>query len=127
MLFSSPDYPLFLIAVFFLYGLARWGEGVRGAVARIALMTLLGDIVFALVAKDAGALWDPLGGGLMKLLEPDGSVWTHVANGVHQAIGDGRVRAAPDHWTAWLFVRWAIGAGVVAGAVLVGRRHGGWI
>ena len=25
MLFSSPDYPLFLIAVFFLYALARWG------------------------------------------------------------------------------------------------------
>ena len=34
MLFSSPDYPLFLIAVFFLYALARWGGRAAGVGAR---------------------------------------------------------------------------------------------
>src|SRR5439155_16469139 len=55
MLFSSPDYPVFLIAVFFLYALARWG-GTRFAWARIAVMVLLGDVVFMLVAKDPDTL-----------------------------------------------------------------------
>ena len=59
MLFSSPDYPLFLIAVFFLYALARWG-GPRLAWARIAVMVLLGDVIFMLVAKDPDTLWDPI-------------------------------------------------------------------
>src|SRR5262249_62254534 len=66
MLFSSPDYPLFLIAVFFLYALARWG-GPAMAWARICVMVLLGDVVFALVAKDPDALWDPIGGVLLRL------------------------------------------------------------
>ncbi len=68
MLFSSPDYPLFLIAVFFLYALARWG-GPRLAWARIAVMVLLGDVIFMLVAKDPDALWDPIGGALRIALE----------------------------------------------------------
>ena len=66
MLFSSPDYPLFLIAVFFLYALARWG-GPRVAWARFAVMVLLGDLVVMLVAKDPDALWDPIGGALCRL------------------------------------------------------------
>ncbi|MBX3159590.1 MAG: MBOAT family protein [Deltaproteobacteria bacterium] len=127
MLFSSPDYPLFLIAVFFLYGLARWGEGVRGAIGRIALMTVLGDIVFALVAKDPAAVWDPIGGVLLQLVAPDDDVWRSVANGVHDALGDGVRVARADRWTAWLLVKWAIGAGVLAGAITAGRRHATWI
>lgn len=106
MLFSSPDYPLFLIAVFFLYALARWG-GARLAWARICVMVLLGDVVFALVAKDPGALWDPIGGALIRLAAGDGD-WSVDA-----------VRA--------LAARWAVGAAVLGGALAVGRRAGGWI
>ncbi|HEX8108211.1 MAG TPA: hypothetical protein VF516_10815, partial [Kofleriaceae bacterium] len=73
MLFSSPDYPLFLIAVFFLYALARWG-GPAMAWARICVMVLLGDVVFALVAKDPDALWDPIGGVLLRLAAGAGAV-----------------------------------------------------
>src|SRR5678816_938416 len=83
MLFSSPDYPVFLIAVFFLYALARWG-GSRFAWARIAVMVVLGDVVFMLVAKDPDALWDPIGGALIRL-----------------AIGERR-------WPAALLTRWAV-------------------
>ena len=101
MLFSSPDYPIFLIAVFFLYGLARWG-GARFAWARYAIMLLLGDLVFLLVAKDPGTLWDPLGGSLYRL----------IAHGA---------------WTPDLAWHWAIGAGVAIGAGLVGRTYGAWI
>ena len=60
MLFSNPDYPFFLIAVFFLYALSRFG-GATGRWARIAVMVLLGDLVFLLIAKDPELLWDPLG------------------------------------------------------------------
>src|SRR5215470_12759818 len=101
MLFSSPDYPLFLIAVFFLYALARWG-GARMAWARIAVMVLLGDVVFTLVAKDPDALWDPIGGAAIRL-----------------ATG------AP--WSAGVVGRWAIGLGVLCGALVLGRRCGGWL
>jgi len=102
MLFSSPDYPVFLIAVFFLYALARWG-GSRFAWARIAVMVVLGDVVFMLVAKDPDALWDPIGGALIRL-----------------AIGERR-------WPAALFTRWAIGLAVLLGALALGRRGAAWI
>lgn len=101
MLFSSPDYPVFLIAVFFLYALARWG-GPRLAWARIAVMVLLGDVVFALIAKDVDVLWSPVGGVLLRLLAGGG-------------------------WTAELVARWAAGSGVLLGALWLGRRGGGWI
>jgi D-alanyl-lipoteichoic acid acyltransferase DltB (MBOAT superfamily) len=127
VLFSSPDYPLFLIAIFFLYGLARWGEGPTGAIARIVLMTLLGDILFALVAKDADTLWDPLGGMLMQLATPDGDIWRDVANGVHGALGDGVALEHTEKWTPWLFGRWAIGSCVLVGAVALGRLRASWI
>ncbi len=61
MLFSNPDYPIFLVAVFFLYALSRYGNGTLGWIARACVMVLLGDVAFVLVAKDPGALGDPLG------------------------------------------------------------------
>ena len=106
MLFSSPDYPLFLIAVFFLYALARWG-GPRMAWARIAVMVLLGDVVFMLVAKDPDALWDPIGGVLIRLATGEAD-WSRAA-----------VVPLAEHWT--------IGTALLVGAVAIGRRLGGWI
>src|SRR5689334_5475129 len=100
MLFSSPDYPVFLVAVFFLYALARWGRGDEAAWARIAVMVLLGDVVFMLVAKDPDALWDPIGGPLLRL-----------------AAGGDR------DWTPRLFVQWLDG-GVLLGAAIVAGRYG---
>jgi D-alanyl-lipoteichoic acid acyltransferase DltB (MBOAT superfamily) len=104
MLFSSPDYPLFLIAVFFLYALARWG-GPAMAWARICVMVLLGDAVFALVAKDPDALWDPIGGVLLRL-----------AAGADDSPAIGT-----------LAVHWAIGGAVLLAALAIGWRAAGWI
>ena len=104
MLFSSPDYPIFLIAVFFLYALARWSGDARAAWARIGVMVLLADVVFMLVAKDPDTLWDPIGGVLLRL-----------------AAADGR------DWPPWLFGHWAVGAIVLAGAVATGRAYAAWI
>ncbi|HEU0029544.1 MAG TPA: MBOAT family O-acyltransferase [Kofleriaceae bacterium] len=102
MLFSSPDYPVFLIAVFFLYALARWG-GPRMAWARLAVMVLLGDVVFMLVAKDLDAVWDPIGGFLLR-------------EATHH-----------DDYAWWMIERWAVGAALLASAVAIGRRYGTWI
>ncbi|MBK9030738.1 MAG: MBOAT family protein [Myxococcales bacterium] len=66
MLFSSPQYPLFLAAVFFLYGLARTGRW-PGSAARVALMVLLADVVYVLLTHDVGTLWDPIGGTVLAL------------------------------------------------------------
>src|SRR6185295_17575032 len=98
MLFSSPDYPVFLIAVFFLYALARWG-GPSLAWARIAVMVLLGDIVFMLVAKNPDALWDPIGGLLI------GFATGHV----HESFA--------------VVIPWTIGTAVLVGAIVLGKRH----
>jgi D-alanyl-lipoteichoic acid acyltransferase DltB (MBOAT superfamily) len=92
MLFSSPDYPIFLIAVFFLYALSR-----RAGWARAAVMLLLGDLVFVLVAKDPRALWDPLGNVLYSLA------------------------AELPVEVSW---HWVVGAAVVAGAFWIGREKG---
>ncbi|NVB81668.1 MAG: MBOAT family protein [Kofleriaceae bacterium] len=109
MLFSNPDYPVFLIAVFFLYVLARVGDA-RGWLARAALMILLGDIVFMLVAKEPDALWDPVGGIVLRLATFGGS------------------SDAWDHWSlSMIFIRWPIGLAAVAGAVWAGRRGGTWL
>src|SRR5262245_47446967 len=104
MLFSSPDYPVYLIAVFFLYAFARWGRGFEGAWARVAVMVLLGDVVFMLVAKDPDVLWDPIGGPLLRL-----------------AADDGR------GWPPWLLLHWLVGGAVLGGAIHVGRRGAAWI
>ncbi|MGE0550999.1 MAG: MBOAT family O-acyltransferase [Kofleriaceae bacterium] len=104
MLFSSPDYPLFLIALFFLYALARWG-GSSLAWARIALMVLLGDLLFMLVAKDPDTLWDPIGGIVCRVIAGD--------------QGEG--------WPAWLIARWCFGTALLGGALWTGRRWAEWI
>src|SRR3954469_17130890 len=99
MLFSNPDYPVFLIAVFFLYAVARVRGG-WGRWARIALMVLLGDLVFVLVAKDPDLLWDPLG------------------NIVYRLAGNA-YRDAPG-WPLELIVHWFAGLAVLGGAIATG-------
>ncbi len=99
MLFTSPHYPLFLAAVFLLYGLSRSG-GWPGVAARLALMTLLGDVVFLLLTHDVASLWDPLGALAFGFL-PDA--------------------ALPAWWQL------PIGAAVLAGGVYAGVRGGTWI
>lgn len=104
MLFSNPDYPVFLIAVFFLYALSRVGDA-RGFWSRAALLVLLGDIVFVLVAKDLDAVWDPVGGFLLRRVASYGSepvAWEHL----------------------W---RWPIGLVVVLWAISIGRRAGPYL
>jgi len=109
MNFASPDYPVFLTAVFLIYALTRLG-GARGRWARIARMVLLGDIAFTLISKDPNALWDPLGGALLRLAQ--------------YADSSDVVPAWP---VTTLATRWAIGLAVVFGAIELGRRAGGWI
>ena len=68
MLFTSADYPLFLAAVFFLYALGRRSPVRDGwswwwlSFLRLAVLVVLGDIVYLLLAKDTAQLWDPIGG-----------------------------------------------------------------
>ncbi|MEP6864704.1 MAG: MBOAT family O-acyltransferase [Deltaproteobacteria bacterium] len=108
MLFSNPDYPLFLIAVFFLYALSRLG-GARGRWARIAIMILLGDLMFLLIAKDPDLLWDPLGNVLYRL--------------AGNYYGD-----ATLPWPlATMAVHWVVGLAVIGGAVALGMRAGAWL
>ena len=101
MLFSSADYPLYLAAVFFLYGLSRQGGRGVGLIARVALMTALGDVVYLLLVKDTAALWDPIGGPLLTLV-----------------TGQSGTLAWPPLW------HYAVGAGVLGGSVLLGVRGG---
>ena len=97
MLFSSPQYPLFLAAVFFLYGLARTGRW-PASIARVALMLLLADVVYVLLTHDVGTLWDPVGGTVL--------AW----------ITDS---PAPSAW------RWPLGLIVVGGAFRLGHDLAG--
>ena len=108
MLFSSPDYPIFLIAVFFLYALSRWGRSSVATWARIALMIVLGDLIFLLVAKDPDVLWDPLGQLLLR--------------GV-SSVSDARYTGISPE----LMARWPVGIAVLLGALWVGRKRGVWI
>ncbi|MBA3458013.1 MAG: MBOAT family protein [Deltaproteobacteria bacterium] len=105
MLFSSPLYPLFLIAVFFLYALGRWG-GPSMAWARLAIMVLLGDVLFLLVGRNPDAIWDPLGGALVRLLA---------------------TTRTDQEWPPEMFARWALGASLLVGAICAGRRGARWI
>jgi D-alanyl-lipoteichoic acid acyltransferase DltB (MBOAT superfamily) len=95
--FSSADYPLFLIAVFAAYALTR-ADGWLGRGARVAILLLLGDLLYLLLTKDVATLWDPLGALTFHRIALDASI-------------------APP----W---RLAIGAGVAAGAIWFGHRHG---
>ena len=121
MLFSSPDYPVFLIAVFFLYALARWG---RHAWARVALMVLLTDVVFMLVSKDPDTLWDPIGGLLLTFTADAQLEWTF--DGFTGSLKWSIVETA-HHWTPAVLGKWAFGTAVLAGAIWLGKRRGEWI
>ena len=107
MLFSNPDYPLFLIAVFFLYALARWGGGPRAAWARYAVMLLLGDLVFLLVSKDLTTLWDPFGGIVWRLVAQRDAAW--------------------HDWSSGQLVQWGVGAVLLGLAIVAGERGAAWI
>src|SRR3569623_2014830 len=129
MLCSSPDYPLFLIAVVFRYArprarafdpvleralrilrVGRYVQAFRavfGRWARGAAMLLLGDLIFLLVSKDTGTLWDPLGGAAYRAV---------------QLLGSG---PAPT-WPVALVGQWIAGTSVLAAAIVFGRRGAGW-
>jgi len=113
MLFSSPDYPVFLLAVFALYALSR-GTGAIAWWARVGVMVLLGDLVFVLVGKQPDALWDPLGGLLYRAAAHSYS-------------------ASADASAAWqlaplaLVWKWAVGAAIGGGAIALGRARGTWL
>src|SRR5215208_6436793 len=100
MLFSSAGYPVFLAAVFFLYGLSRNGRW-PGALARMALMLLLGDIVYLLLVKQPASLWDPIGGLALRAVT---------------------ATAAGSDWAPWW--HYLVGSAVVTGAVALGLRAG---
>ncbi len=108
MLFSSPDYPIFLIAVFFLYALSRWSGGGLQTWARIALMVVLGDLIFLLVAKDPDALWDPLGQLLLRGM-------SSVSDGQYTGISVDQI------------AQWPVGLAVLLAALWLGRNRGAWI
>jgi alginate O-acetyltransferase complex protein AlgI len=108
MLFSNPDYPLFLLAVFFLYALSRFG-GRAGLVGRLLAMVVLGDIAFVLLAKDPDMLWDPLGNALLR------------------SVAD-TDPARPIDWPlATLAWHWAVGLAALGGGLVAGWRGGGWL
>jgi D-alanyl-lipoteichoic acid acyltransferase DltB (MBOAT superfamily) len=138
MLFTSPDYPVFLAAVFFLYGLARSGSW-PGVIGRWAIMLLLADLVFLLLAKDVGTLWDPLGGAVFHVLAeesaPPGAEvpwppWWHFAVGLAVLAGFARLgyvaaaRLAGDRFQKVLAIALVVILVVVGGTVLAGVRTG---
>jgi alginate O-acetyltransferase complex protein AlgI len=132
MLFSSPDYPLFLIAVFFLYALARWSGGRQGAWARLAVMVLLADVVFMLVAKDPDTLWDPIGGLLLRVASSS----EHVLWGITDALRtlpfvDASTlpkHPPPMEWPwLWLCLHWMFGGALLGLAIQIGKLYGEWI
>jgi D-alanyl-lipoteichoic acid acyltransferase DltB (MBOAT superfamily) len=127
VLFSSADYPVFLLCVFFVYTLLR-SSGGAAAMARVALIILLGDLVYLLLCKDVGSLWDPLGGLLYANLVEDpvdlpplwhygvgtailaGGAWLGARSGAWLDSDRGQSRLA----LVWTFILLAIGAGVTA-------------
>jgi D-alanyl-lipoteichoic acid acyltransferase DltB (MBOAT superfamily) len=105
MVFSSPEYPAFLLAVFFMYLLMRQ-QGLTNLVARLALLLLLGDLVYLLVVKDVRQLWDPLGY----------AVYSAYAGAL------GQVATPPRPW-----LHLTAGGLVFALTVAVGLRGGAWL
>jgi len=105
MLFSSADFPIFLLAVCLLYaevGAGRRPHALREA-ARIALAIALGDVIYLLLCKRADRLWDPLGPALAALL----------------GAARGRGLVAPA-----ALARFALGLVAFAAALRVGERQG---
>jgi D-alanyl-lipoteichoic acid acyltransferase DltB (MBOAT superfamily) len=109
MLFTSADYPLFLAAVFFLYALGRRSPVRDGwswwwlSFLRLAVLVVLGDIVYLLLVKDTAQLWDPIGGPFVRWL-----LWRT----------SGTFTDGPPWW------HYLVGTGVVAGAIGLGHRGG---
>ena len=104
MVFSSADYPVFLIAVFFLYHLV--GAGLRRAplaeAMRLTLACALGDLVYLLLCKNPRRLWDPFGASLAATF---GALpWRELIR--------------PDH-----LVRYVAGALTLTASLALGRRH----
>jgi D-alanyl-lipoteichoic acid acyltransferase DltB (MBOAT superfamily) len=138
MLFTSPDYPVFLAAVFFLYGLARAGSW-PGVIGRWAIMLLLADLVFLLLAKDVGTLWDPLGGLVFHFLAEESAPvgqtigwppWWHFIVGLGVLAGFARVgyvaaaRLAGDRFQKILAIAIVVVLVVVGATVLAGTQGG---
>ena len=137
MLFSSPQYPLFLAAVFLLYGLARAGRW-PATLARLALMTLIGDLIYLLLCRDTTRLWDPIGGLFYPLVTGNrgggldlASLADYLGNVVDVVDAHELARAlvpAPfvslgDVLPVWW--HFLIGAPVLVGAIALGVRAGG--
>jgi len=104
MLFSSADYPVFLVAVFLLYALVGAGPhpGSGRELGRVTLALALGDVVYLLLCKRPDRLWDPLGPSLSALV--GASPW--------------RALAASTAWPGF-----ALGLATFAAAAALGRRH----
>jgi D-alanyl-lipoteichoic acid acyltransferase DltB (MBOAT superfamily) len=136
MLFSSPQYPLFLAAVFLLYGLARSGRW-PAAIARLALMTLLADLIYLLLCRDTTRLWDPIGGlfyplvtgnrggglDLASLADYLGTVVDVRPGELERALVPVEYVSIGDVLPAWWQL--VLGAPVLVGAVVLGVRVGG--
>ena len=136
MLFSSPQYPLFLAAVFLLYGLARTGRW-PAAITRVALMTLLGDLIYLLLCRDTTRLWDPIGGLFYPLVTGGrgggldlASLADYLGSAVEVDVAALAGALVPTPYVSigdvlppwWQLV---IGTPVLAGAVVLGVRVGG--
>lgn len=104
MVFSSADYPVFLIAVFFLYNLVGAGPR-RGPITELARLTLacaLGDLIYLLLCKNPHRLWDPFGTSLAAAF---GALpWRDLAR--------------PDH-----LVRYVVGVLTLMGSLTLGQRY----
>lgn len=108
MLFSNPDYPVFLIAVVVLYALAR--TSLRATWAKVGLMVVFADLVYVLISKEPARLWDPLGGWVWGAVAASGAEPGQFAT------------AFAQHTAAWWM--YLVGGGVVIAAVWAGRRWG---
>ena len=109
MNFSSAEYPVFLIAVFFLYFGLRVERGVI-AWARMLFLLLLGDLVYLVLSRNLDSLWDPFGAIVLGLISPGG----YAELGADVGFG-------------WLAVKYTIGTGVFVGSVFLGASRWEWL
>jgi alginate O-acetyltransferase complex protein AlgI len=108
--FSSAEYPVFLIAVFFLYFGLRVERGVI-AWARLLFLLLLGDLVYLVLSRNLDSLWDPFGAIVLGLISP----------------GNTEVDPALSVSVAWLICKYLIGTGVFVGSVFLGAARWDWL